>query len=596
MITELNIQNVASYSQRSTCGIMDLRITDDTSDGVKTTNFIYGTNGAGKSTIVNFLRSIKKRKDEGKLDTTLSDTIKGVDEFTNCFLSFQGDFKEEILIFDEKFIADSFEKTKKVPAVFPDLIPDLRKTKLIEKYEPYLDTIDLEHFNVARRYRVCKTKMTRDFLMRCFSYTFGEIKKLPESVFKDLCLYEYILLHKRGTQNNITEDELQKLQDLYENIKTTHEYANLSKIRMTVDKNLEVINNTRDFWFRIIPFAFVYLFLCGKPFIDESIKDWDCFIDDCSDEDFESLLMLYDYSRKETIIRSINSLKWALAKTTDIIKKINTILENTGFVGFKIAEEKQDGEAKFYIQRDGVSIKNVWSSLSEGEKHFISFLYFYQLCLHKTDPNKEDDNSSKIIVIDDPITSMDASTMYQVSSIIRDLITNKTQNQYFIFTHNQYFYNEVSYGFDPDKIKTIGTWLIKKDPITRESSIFKNYKFMDDYAALWNTLKEIKKNIDTTSTNQYNIILANLFRRILETYSHFSNLGGNPWNTINKTDTIKVAFLSWINRDSHTVLPNTDLFYQAISSVSPQELFKVFRSIFASQPINDEHHYKHWMN
>ena len=67
--------------------------------------------------------------------------------------------------------------------------------------------------------------------------------------------------------------------------------------------------------------------------------------------------------------------------------------------------------------------------LSEGEKTAIAFLYFLvQL------KDQDFDLSEGVVVIDDPISSLDASAIYQAFSFLK----NETQDakQLFILTHN----------------------------------------------------------------------------------------------------------------------------------------------------------------
>ena len=68
---------------------------------------------------------------------------------------------------------------------------------------------------------------------------------------------------------------------------------------------------------------------------------------------------------------------------------------------------------------DGSLVSN---TLSEGEETFISFLYFMQLAFGSQD--KEKVSNKKILVIDDPICSLDSNILYIVSAMIKDLIRN----------------------------------------------------------------------------------------------------------------------------------------------------------------------------
>lgn len=62
------------------------------------------------------------------------------------------------------------------------------------------------------------------------------------------------------------------------------------------------------------------------------------------------------------------------------------------------------------------------------ERNFISFLYFYHLVRSSQSRTEE---KPKIVVIDDPVSSMDSSTLYIVGFLVREMIEvcyNKTKN------------------------------------------------------------------------------------------------------------------------------------------------------------------------
>ena len=128
-------------------------------------------------------------------------------------------------------------------------------------------------------------------------------------------------------------------------------------------------------------------------------------------------------------------------------------MKDSGFQGFYLREKAGVQNTYEVIRQYGtVAVK-----LSEGERNFIAFLYFYHLVRgsHSSDGTKE-----KIVVIDDPVSSMDSSTLFIVSSIVRELVENCHNNttypdasnpdryikQIFILTHNVYFHREITYN------------------------------------------------------------------------------------------------------------------------------------------------------
>ena len=117
------------------------------------------------------------------------------------------------------------------------------------------------------------------------------------------------------------------------------------------------------------------------------------------------------------------------------------------FTNFQIVPSPAK-ENSYQIQRmDGTLATN---TLSEGEETFISFLYFLQFAKGSTDASKV--SSKKILVLDDPICSLDSTVLYIVSSMVKSLIREIREGtsdveQIFIFTHNVFFHKEASFVY-----------------------------------------------------------------------------------------------------------------------------------------------------
>ncbi len=301
------------------------------------------------------------------------------------------------------------------------------------------------------------------------------------------------------------------------------------------------------------------------------------------------------------------TLRDKTVNTTEAVYNINKILENSGFMGFKICEQtKENNISQYYLSRNSKTREgNIFNSLSEGESNFIAFLYFYQLCLGTTDI-QEGSEKKKIIVIDDPVSSMDSQVLFIVSTLVNRLITYKGRSggekkeflngnieQVFILTHNYYFYKEVAMQKRPI-CKSQQHYLIEKNAINESYIKLREYKEYDDYALMWQTIKEAKEKLSDDNKEQ-NILLANLFRRILESYANFIGLGTDSWATIladNDKDSmehhLKTAFISMINDESHKVSPFDNFYFQKIHNANPSKLFEVFESIFNT--IGKEHY------
>lgn len=222
----------------------------------------------------------------------------------------------------------------------------------------------------------------------------------------------------------------------------------------------------------------------------------------------------------------ISELNKHNANTEAAIDSINKILRDSGFQGFSI--RAKDGVENVYeiVRENGTVAEN----LSEGERNFIAFLYFY----HRVRGSMNSEElKEKIVVIDDPVSSMDSTALFIVSAIVREMINvcrNNTEylnpqvpgdyiKQLFILTHNVYFHREVTYqqvGYynctsfymirKNDNVSTVKLCKRQNKEIPSEEE---NYNpVQNSYAALWDELRDLHSTIPAL----------NVMRRILEYY------------------------------------------------------------------------------
>ncbi|MDR0918716.1 MAG: AAA family ATPase, partial [Oscillospiraceae bacterium] len=179
---------------------------------------------------------------------------------------------------------------------------------------------------------------------------------------------------------------------------------------------------------------------------------------------------LYNIGTKgKEVNEIIKELKKGLISIERPIEYMNNILQESGFEGFNLEVGEDKKTYKVIRPNDK---KNPAKGLSEGERNFISFLYFYFTVKGIQSNNGELPKNSmrdKIIIIDDPVSSMDSSVLFTVSSLIRELIEDcfnegkKYQiKQTFIFTHNSYFYLDIINEWT-NNYKKVSLFSVKKD-------------------------------------------------------------------------------------------------------------------------------------
>lgn len=278
-----------------------------------------------------------------------------------------------------------------------------------------------------------------------------------------------------------------------------------------------------------------------------------------------------EYVTLEATIRELNKNITSIQPTID---EINRLLKSYGFFNFRIVPSTEEG---FYqIQRENGLIAE--HTLSEGEVTFITFLYYLQLA--KGGLSKETISEDRILVIDDPISSLDSNVLFVVSTLVKGLIKDVKSEvgnikQIILLTHNVYFHKEVSYeGLRPGKGEKPNFWMLRKN--NRKSTLHpygEKNPIQSSYELLWREVKEWRNNSGVT--------IQNTLRRIVEHY--FSILGSKREEILidkfpnPEEKDICRSLLSWVNEGSHT-LPD-DLYVEAPHDVISKYL-EVFKGIF----------------
>jgi wobble nucleotide-excising tRNase len=263
----------------------------------------------------------------------------------------------------------------------------------------------------------------------------------------------------------------------------------------------------------------------------------------------------------EELELKINSLK-------PTISEINKTLKDFGYHGFQIQESQKSGYYSI-VRSDNSDARK---SLSEGEKTFISFLYFY----YRVNGLLQGENigKNKVIVIDDPISSLDNNIIFVVSSMIKKLIkeienTDTAYSQIFVFTHNIFFHKEVTYASRGVKTSNRKYWIIRKKEGESYLECFDDNPILSSYKMMWKELE---------TANQMSV--CNIMRRILETYFQFygdTNLDDLPNAFEGDQKLICRSLISWIHDGSHNVMD--DLFY-SLGDESVEKYQNVFKEIF----------------
>ena len=240
-----------------------------------------------------------------------------------------------------------------------------------------------------------------------------------------------------------------------------------------------------------------------------------------------------------TIASQLKILNTASVTIQAAIEAINKLLHDSGFEGFEIIKSNEAKDAYKVVRTKD---HKVAVRLSDGERHFLSFLYFYN---QVKGCNKEGQLKDKIVVVDDPVSSLDGNALFIISSLTREMVEicyNNTDyrdqrvkgdfiKQIFILTHNAQFHRSITYN-QINRYKSVNFYKIKKldnqstlDLCTKDSDAEagerENYNPVKNaYAALWVEYRD----------SHSEIALMNVIHRILDFY--FLDMCGNDGMSI----------------------------------------------------------------
>jgi len=213
----------------------------------------------------------------------------------------------------------------------------------------------------------------------------------------------------------------------------------------------------------------------------------------------------------------------------------------------------------YIITRGGVPAQ----SLSEGEMTAIALLYFL-----KSLEDRQFDLANGVVVLDDPVSSLDANALYLAFGFIRE--RTKDAGQLIIFTHNFTFFRQVRNWFHhlpnqnkkdisrrPARFYMLNcvrdgdqrcATICQLDPLLEEYESEYHYLFACIYRAA---------SSDATGTLEQNYSLPNMARRLLESFLAFRRpeISGDLWKKMGSVDfeeAKKLRILRFLHTHSHS--------------------------------------------
>ncbi len=218
------------------------------------------------------------------------------------------------------------------------------------------------------------------------------------------------------------------------------------------------------------------------------------------------------------IQKQIQDLKQQKSLTKDFADFVSQILSDIN-ISLKVTLDSDN--RNYIIKSTNENTTLIIKDISEGEKNLLALLFFY-FELFIDNKQQQIKPEIELIIVDDPISSMDDSNKFYILELMKSLLELKNQ-QIFVMTHSWEDYCNLSYGQDNNH--SFATFELRKNngfsELVNLSSKEKPYNYL---------FKEIyefsnKNNNDLESECQI-YHYPNVMRRIFEEWYGFK-LGKN---------------------------------------------------------------------
>lgn len=228
----------------------------------------------------------------------------------------------------------------------------------------------------------------------------------------------------------------------------------------------------------------------------------------------------------------------------DAVAAINANLSDLGIVEFNIVRHSN---ALYRVARHGDS-SHAFQTLSEGEKMMISFLYFCELCKGKLSASEV--NSNRIVVIDDPISSLSHIFVFNIGRLIKNIFFKGARySQVFILTHSLYFFYELTETNHEKRKLEQKLFRLTKSQAGSSFQEMKYEEIQNDYQAYWGVIN---------NNSHPPALIANCMRNVIEYFFNFVKKKdlGNVFQMPELQELRFQAFNRYINRESHSLGQN----------------------------------------
>jgi len=292
--------------------------------------------------------------------------------------------------------------------------------------------------------------------------------------------------------------------------------------------------------------------------------------------------------------QEIQDLKQQKSLTKDFADFVSQILND---INISLKVELDTDNKNYIIKSTNENATLTIKDISEGEKNLLALLFFYyELFADNKQQNVKPE--IELIIVDDPISSMDDSNKFYILELMKNLLELPNQ-QIFVLTHSWEDYCNLSYGKKAwENNQPFATFEIRKSNGVSELSQLKNIE--KPYKYLFKEIFEFsQKREDDLKTDCQIYHYPNVMRRVFEEWYSFK-IGRDLNLTSSQQDRITSELKIAENREKTRLgllLKVCNILSHSINgSKNPQEIHQSAKYLMKLIAENDKLHFDNMKN
>lgn len=292
--------------------------------------------------------------------------------------------------------------------------------------------------------------------------------------------------------------------------------------------------------------------------------------------------------------QEIQDLKQQKSLTKDFADFVSQILND---INISLKVELDTDNKNYIIKSTNENATLTIKDISEGEKNLLALLFFYYE-LFADNKQQSVKPEIELIIVDDPISSMDDSNKFYILELMKNLLELPNQ-QIFVLTHSWEDYCNLSYGKKAWEInQPFATFEIRKSNGVSELSQLKNIE--KPYKYLFKEIFEFsQKREDDLKTDCQIYHYPNVMRRVFEEWYSFK-IGRDLNLTSSQQDRITSELKITENREKTRLgllLKVCNILSHSINgSKNPQEIHQSAKYLMKLISDNDKLHFDNMKN